>query len=134
MQTLTEINPAPGTDRRQTFRAAADEYYKKLREIDANSKKQLNALKEAGIIQDAPPAANGPHRSRFTSDDRGNALDVGWLNSRSQKVGRDMEAELWEKAKVFLDGMDRNATGNVADSNKKGPDDSKEDTEMGNST
>lgn len=34
-------------------------------------------------------------------------LDIGWLNSRSGRVGRDMEAELWEKAKVFLEGMEK---------------------------
>jgi hypothetical protein len=32
-------------------------------------------------------------------------LDVGWLNSRSGKVGRDMEAELWEKSRIFLEGV-----------------------------
>lgn len=30
-------------------------------------------------------------------------LDIGWLNSRSGRVGRDMEAELWEKARIFLE-------------------------------
>ena len=33
-------------------------------------------------------------------------LDVGWLNSRSGRVGRDMEAELWKKSRVFLEGID----------------------------
>ncbi len=33
-------------------------------------------------------------------------LDIGWLNSRSGRVGRDMEAELWEKARVFLEGLE----------------------------
>jgi hypothetical protein len=31
------------------------------------------------------------------------SLDVGWLNSRGSKVERDMEAELWGKAKDFLE-------------------------------
>jgi hypothetical protein len=31
-------------------------------------------------------------------------LDIGWLNSRSGRVERDMEAELWERARVFLEG------------------------------
>ena len=35
-------------------------------------------------------------------------MDIGWLNTRSQKVGRDMEAEIWEKARLFLEGADQN--------------------------
>ncbi len=33
-------------------------------------------------------------------------LDVGWLNSRNDSVGKDMEAELWAKAKEFLEGFE----------------------------
>ena len=32
-------------------------------------------------------------------------LDIGWLNSRSGKVARDNEAELWRKARAFLEGI-----------------------------
>ena len=34
-------------------------------------------------------------------------LDIGWLNSRSQSVDRDMEAELWARAKKFLEGLEK---------------------------
>jgi hypothetical protein len=34
-------------------------------------------------------------------------LDIGWLNSRSGRVERDMEAELWEKARTFLEGLEK---------------------------
>lgn len=37
-------------------------------------------------------------------------LDVGWLNSRSGKVGRDMEAELWKKTRKFLEDIDAPTT------------------------
>ncbi len=33
------------------------------------------------------------------------SLDVGWLNSRSDTVGKEMEAEIWEKARSFLQNM-----------------------------
>ena len=40
------------------------------------------------------------------------SLDVGWLNSRNDNVGKEMEAELWEEAKRFLQGLnDRKARG-----------------------
>lgn len=32
-------------------------------------------------------------------------LDIGWLNSRSGIVDRNMEAELWVKARKFLEDM-----------------------------
>lgn len=38
-------------------------------------------------------------------------LDIGWLNSRSGRVGRDMEAELWRKSREFLEKQQGGATG-----------------------
>jgi hypothetical protein len=32
-------------------------------------------------------------------------LDVGWLNARSSKVERDMEAELWTEIREYFDGI-----------------------------
>jgi hypothetical protein len=34
-------------------------------------------------------------------------LDIGWLNSRSQSVDRNMEGELWSKARAFLEGLQK---------------------------
>ena len=31
-------------------------------------------------------------------------LDIGWLNSRSGRVERDMEGEIWGRAREFLEG------------------------------
>jgi hypothetical protein len=45
-------------------------------------------------------------------------LDIGWLNSRSGRVERDMEAELWEKARTFLERLEKgrsDGTGQRAD-------------------
>jgi len=30
-------------------------------------------------------------------------LDVGWLNSRNDHVGKEKEAELWEEAQTFVE-------------------------------
>jgi hypothetical protein len=51
-------------------------------------------------------------------------LDIGWLNSRSGRVGRDMEAELWEKARTFLEGLER---GKSNGAEQKADDDHDED-------
>lgn len=40
-------------------------------------------------------------------------LDIGWLNSRGGRVERDMEAELWGRARAFLerDGKEKEGEG-----------------------
>jgi hypothetical protein len=38
-------------------------------------------------------------------------LDIGWLNSRSGKVGRDNEAELWARARTFLEDVNETLGG-----------------------
>jgi Mediator complex protein len=55
-------------------------------------------------------------------------LDIGWLNSRSGRVGRDMEAELWEKARTFLEGLEKGES-NGDGNGQKADDDG--DEEMG---
>jgi len=32
-------------------------------------------------------------------------LDIGWLNSRSGRVEKELEAELWTKANLFLEEL-----------------------------
>lgn len=34
------------------------------------------------------------------------SLDVGWLNSRNDNVGKGMEAELWEEARQLIDSAE----------------------------
>ncbi len=48
----------------------------------------------------------GPEAQATLADGRMGKLDIGWLNSRSGRVGRDMEAELWGKARTFLEGLE----------------------------
>lgn len=33
-------------------------------------------------------------------------LDTGWLNTRSAKVERDMEAEVWKKTRKYMEGVE----------------------------
>lgn len=33
------------------------------------------------------------------------SLDIGWLNSRNDHIGKGMEAELWEEAQHFIEGL-----------------------------
>jgi hypothetical protein len=50
---------------------------------------------------------DAPEPARVTGDRSTSSLDVGWLNSRSDKVDRVMEAELWERSRAFLEDTTR---------------------------
>ena len=60
-------------------------------------KKDGKGEPQASSEQHAPLEPDG--------DGRIGGLEVGWLNSRSNKVERDMEAELWGQAETFLRRM-----------------------------
>ena len=105
---------------KDVFTAASSEYLKLLSSIDARLRRQINALQDAEIIpaeavtrdsqsgqtiSSSSPAMGGPAplskqtggRSVITGGGLG-SLDVGWLNSRNDYIGKGMEAGLWEEA------------------------------------
>ena len=115
---------------KQNFKEAASQYFSLLSAIDVRLRRQIYALEEAEIIPaEAPPkeqsnSLNVP--SAFAAFGNGSApsttkqmapsktvgsggglgsLDVGWLNSRNDKVGREMEAELWAEAQQFIETL-----------------------------
>lgn len=108
LKTLTALNQDTASNRRDAYTDAANTYFKKLEEVDLSSKQQLKTLKDANVIPRHPNKkdTNGP--AMPAGDDRADVMDIGWLNTRSQKVGRDMEAEIWEKARLFLECADQN--------------------------
>lgn len=112
---------------KQDFTAAASQYFSCLSSVDVRLRRQIYALEEAEIIPaeaatkeqqtnltvplglaahanvSNPPAAKQMAASKSASTGGGlGALDVGWLNSRNDNVGKEMEAELWGKAKDFV--------------------------------
>ena len=111
------------SQRKESFTVATSEYFSLLSSIDVRLRRQVYALEEANIIQaetiprevqsgastqqalsvpgggvNAPSSQSLKDRTVPTNGGLGN-LDVGWLNSRNDKVGKEMEAECWEKAK-----------------------------------
>ena len=70
--------------------------------MDVGLQRQIIGMEEADIIsvgkKDAPDDVQ-PVEGKL-----GN-LDIGWLNSRSGIVDRNMEAELWQRAREFLEGV-----------------------------
>lgn len=104
-------NTAPPLDapaQKEVFRTSTDSFLTTLHTIDVKIKRQVMALEEAGIVnltnqQRQDP--NGPTKPSLKPSGAGaiGNLDVGWLNSRGTRVERDMEAELWGKAKDLLE-------------------------------
>ncbi|EFQ26080.1 mediator complex protein [Colletotrichum graminicola] len=117
---------------KQTFQSSMDALLSTLHAVDVHMKRQIMGLEEAGIVKlrsgggggagDGGSGGGGDKtaggRQVVMNEDAkvvaraslepngvgtiGN-LDVGWLNSRNNKVERDMEAELWAKMRDFLE-------------------------------
>ncbi|KAL4891234.1 mediator complex protein-domain-containing protein [Aspergillus ambiguus] len=86
------------------FKEATSQYFALLSSIDVRLRRQVYALEEASIL--------APESSSRTGDATGagiggpaaaNPLDVSWLNSRKDTVGKDKEAELWAAARGFVE-------------------------------
>ena len=96
--------------RKQEFEQATNNYLTTLQTVDVGLKRQIWGLEEAGIIVEKKVRETQEPRTgeKIEKEIEGGTgkLDIGWLNSRSGKVGRDNEAELWKKAREFLEGID----------------------------
>ena len=120
MRTLGQV-PAHGNDqeqpsleeRKKVFQESISDYTSLLSKVDVNLRRQIWALEEAKILPSGSPILVAdpnearsalPEKKPKDSDGLGN-LDVGWLNSRNDKVGKEMEAELWTQARELLEDM-----------------------------
>lgn len=123
---------------KENFRQAASQYFSLLSAVDVRLRRQIYALEEAEIIPaEAPPKEQSSSLSvpsAFAAF--GNApaapsakqmvptkavggggglgsLDVGWLNSRNDDVGKEMEAELWAEFEHFIEALAKSKRPNV---------------------
>lgn len=117
---------------KQNFRQAASQYFSLLSAVDVRLRRQIYALEEAEIIPaeappkeqpnslsvpsafatfgngPAPPTAQQMATSKTVNSTGGlGSLDVGWLNSRNDDVGKEMEAELWAEAQQFIETLNK---------------------------
>ncbi|KAI1149253.1 mediator complex, subunit Med11 [Nemania diffusa] len=99
------------TDPTQKFKESMDEFLRTLRIVNVGMKRQIWGLEEAGIIslqkrelvtrEEGGEVQASHARNRLLEPDGAGkigGLDVGWLNSRSNRVEIDMEADLWQEA------------------------------------
>lgn len=118
----------PFEERKRAFESASNSYLKTLQTVDVGLRRQIYGLEEADILTPEKPkkakeghdGATGfgkaaPMVEPTIADGGMGKLDIGWLNSRSGRVGRDMEAELWEKAKTFLEGLEKEKSNGADD-------------------
>ncbi|GAP92640.1 putative mediator complex protein [Rosellinia necatrix] len=103
------------TDPIQQYKDSMDEFMGTLRTVNVGMKRQIWGLEEAGIIslgkkelnlreEGGEVQASNIRNGLLEPDGNGKigGLDVGWLNSRSNKVEKDMEADLWREAEDAL--------------------------------
>ena len=102
---------------KEYFSKATTDYFGRLYSLDVGLRIQIRALEEARIISaeaakreqatsgdgnsEAVAAPFATKSSLVTGGGLGN-LDVGWLNSRNDHVGKQMESDVWRQASEFL--------------------------------
>ncbi|KAE8353028.1 mediator complex protein-domain-containing protein [Aspergillus coremiiformis] len=86
------------------FNEATSQYFALLSSIDVRLRRQVYALEEASILAPDSTSRTGdlPGVSAGVAG-AANPLDVSWLNSRKDTVGKDKEAELWAAAREFVE-------------------------------
>ncbi|KAI9850672.1 MAG: hypothetical protein M1830_006973 [Pleopsidium flavum] len=131
-QLSTEDEPLSASlgSHKAAFTSAASQYFSLLSSIDVRLRRQIYALEEADIIfaeastkesqtssalpaafvalgggNTVPPSSQVSLEKSSTAASGTGNLDVGWLNSRNDAVGKEMEAELWAKARDFVDTL-----------------------------
>ncbi|KAL4872699.1 hypothetical protein BDV12DRAFT_193044 [Aspergillus spectabilis] len=115
IQALTNARPSDSLSadnsldsHKARFKEATSKYFALLSSIDVRLRRQVYALEEAAIL--------GPDSSSRSGDlsvagagaaGASNSLDISWLNSRKDTVGKEKEAELWAAARQFVHQMNQ---------------------------
>ncbi|KAJ5156947.1 uncharacterized protein N7482_008047 [Penicillium canariense] len=102
------------------FKEATTQYFSLLSSIDVRLRRQVYALEEASLL--APETASrtgdatgtgagGLGAGTGSGSGAANPLDISWLNSRKDTVGKDKEAELWAAARGFVEQLGKSPGG-----------------------
>ncbi|KAI0997623.1 hypothetical protein K3495_g10567 [Podosphaera aphanis] len=112
--------PQTDIDRQHSFEENCNNYFRTLQIIDIGLHRQIHGLEEAGIIpadkskkekasiEAYPTAASArllQEKDTVSNDGGMGKFDIGLLNSQSGSVARNMESELWEKARLLLEEL-----------------------------
>jgi hypothetical protein len=121
IQALTNTKPDSDTpfdgsleSHKALFKEATAKYFSLLSSIDVRLRRQVYALEEASLTTpdmatkgDTTGAGAGAVGAAGAGAGATNPLDISWLNSRKDTVGKDKEAELWAAARGFVEQLDK---------------------------
>ncbi|KAL3454741.1 mediator complex protein-domain-containing protein [Aspergillus insuetus] len=94
------------------FKEATSQYFALLSSIDVRLRRQVYALEEASILAPDSSSRSGDLAGAGAgASNVSNPLDVSWLNSRKDTVGKEKEAELWAAAREFVQQMEQAQSG-----------------------
>ncbi|KAJ5718991.1 hypothetical protein N7493_007446 [Penicillium malachiteum] len=95
------------------FKEATAQYFALLSSIDVRLRRQVYALEEASVLGPDSNSRTGETTGAGTTGTGGpgsggaaNPLDISWLNSRKDTVGKDKESELWASARQFVEQLE----------------------------
>ncbi|KKK17833.1 hypothetical protein P175DRAFT_0172415 [Aspergillus ochraceoroseus IBT 24754] len=95
------------------FKEATSQYFALLSSIDVRLRRQVYALEEASILAPDPSSSRSadiPASGAGAVGAAANPLDVSWLNSRKDTVGKEKEAELWAAAREFVEEINQSSS------------------------
>ncbi|KAL2863947.1 mediator of RNA polymerase II transcription subunit 11 [Aspergillus lucknowensis] len=99
------------------FKEATSRYFALLSSIDVRLRRQVYALEEASVLAPDSSSRSGDLSGAGAgagASGVSNPLDVSWLNSRKDTVGKEKEAELWAAAREFVQRMEQAQPGKKA--------------------
>ena len=116
--------PPSAVERQDAFKKHTTAFYTGVQSVTARLRRNVYGLEEAGIIsgetsasqQSAPPPKLGGGQKpkedlpQITNGGMGN-LDVGWLNSKGNKVGAEKESVLLLEVRELIEGVVRRRGG-----------------------
>jgi hypothetical protein len=90
--------------RKTAFKEATSQYFALLSSVDVRLRRQVYALEEAEFLAPESSSRTGEPSgaSAAGSSSSANALDISWLNSRKDTVGKEKEAEVWASTRELI--------------------------------
>lgn len=122
VQALTNTKPQTSSSdgslesHKKQFKDATQQYFALLSSVDVRVRRELYATEEASIPPPEPISGAGAGVPA-AAPSAFNALDISWLNSRKDTVGKDKEAELWAAARGYVERLRQAATQQQAEQN-----------------
>ncbi|RPB21677.1 hypothetical protein L211DRAFT_827985 [Terfezia boudieri ATCC MYA-4762] len=103
------ITPPTLPTQLSTFKHHASHFHSLLDSIRVSLRRQILLQDQLELLAPTPPSGTTTttSSSSIANPAPTTAFDIGLLNVRSDNVGKDMEEELWNKARGFVENLER---------------------------